>query len=210
MIEVPVCDASGKQVETLKLEESQLGGMVKARLLQQAVVGYQANQHQGTASAKTRAEVRGSRRKLYRQKGTGFARRGSRQSPILRGGGTWGGPHPRDYRKKLPRKARRQALNSALLGKLKDNEVFVVEDLDIDEPRTKKAAQVLNALGVTTSCLVVILEYNEVMLRAMRNLPGIELRVMTDLNAYDVVRFKRLLFTKQAYEKLLGEARAQA
>jgi len=170
MIEVPLCDASGKRLESLRLEETRLGGRLRETLLKQALIAYQAAQHVGTASSKPRSEVGGSRRKLYRQKGTGLARRGSRQSPILRGGGTWGGPKPRDYSQKLNKKARRLALQSALLAKFRDHEVTVVEGLGIDEPKTKKAAALLRALGM----------------------------------------FKRLLFTRRAYEVLVGAGDGEA
>ncbi len=210
MIEVPLCDPSGKRLETLRLEETRLGGRLRERLLKQALIAYQAAQRVGTASTKTRSEVVGSRRKLYRQKGTGLARRGSRQSPILRGGGTWGGPRARDYSQKLNKKARRLALQSALLAKFRDNEVTVVEGLGIDEPKTRKAAALLRALGIDRGCLVVIPEYDEMILRAVRNLPRTELRVVKDLNAYDVLRSKQLLFTRQAYEVVVGAGHDQA
>lgn len=210
MLEVPLCDASGKRLETLKLEESRLGGRLRQRLLKQALIAYRAGQRVAVACTKPRSEVAGSRRKLYRQKGTGLARRGSRQSPVLRGGGTWGGPRPHDYSQKLNKKARRLALRSALLGKFRDHEVTVVEGLGIDEPKTRKAAALLRSLGIERSCLLVIREYDEMILRAVRNLPRTELRVVKDLNAYDVLRFKRLVFTRRAYDLLLGAGDGEA
>ena len=137
------------------------------------MVGQQANARQGTASTKTRANVRGSTRKLYRQKGTGYARAGSKKSPLRQGGGITFGPHPRSYRQDLPKKMRRLALRCVLSAKAADGELKVLEEWDFSEPKTKKMIQALAALGVDSSALIVTPEPDENVIKSSRNLKKI-------------------------------------
>lgn len=204
MIEVPVLDIGGKPQGTIAVDEAKLGGKVHARLLRDYVVMYEANQRVGTAATKTRAEREGSGRKPYRQKGTGLARAGSIRSPIWRGGGRVHGPKPRDYSYQMPRQAKRLALRSAVLAKLRDGEVAVVDKLELPQPKTKLMAATLKNLGIAGSCLIVLPKHDETIWKSARNLPSIHVSTLADLNAYIVLRPKKVLFTKEALDQFLG------
>lgn len=196
MIELAVYNGQGKEVEKLSLAEERLGGEVKKALLKEAVLMYEANKRVGTACTKTKAEVHGSGRKPWAQKHTGRARAGTVRSPLWRKGGVVFGPKPRDYSYQIPKKAKKAALHSALLGKLLDGEVTVVDMLELDTPRTKKMVQLLKTLGIHESCLVVAKDDNHVLWKSVRNIPGMALMPASQLNAYEILRRKRLLITK--------------
>lgn len=196
MIELAVYNGQGKEVEKLSLPEERLGGEVKKALLKEAVLMYEANKRVGTACTKTKAEVHGSGRKPWAQKHTGRARAGTVRSPLWRKGGVVFGPKPRDYSYQIPKKAKKAALHSALLGKLLDGEVTVVDMLELDAPRTKKMVQLLKTLGIHESCLVVAKDDNHVLWKSVRNIPGMALMPASQLNAYEVLKRKRLLITK--------------
>ena len=196
MIELAVYNGQGKEVEKLSLAEERLGGEVKKALLKEAVLMYEANKRVGTACTKTKAEVHGSGRKPWAQKHTGRARAGTVRSPLWRKGGVVFGPKPRDYSYQIPKKAKKAALHSALLGKLLDGEVTVVDMLELDTPRTKKMVQLLKTLGIHESCLVVAKDDNHVLWKSVRNIPGMALMPASQLNAYEVLKRKRLLITK--------------
>jgi large subunit ribosomal protein L4 len=196
MIELVVYNGQGKEVEKLSLAEERLGGEVKKALLKEAVLMYEANKRVGTACTKTKAEVHGSGRKPWAQKHTGRARAGTVRSPLWRKGGVVFGPKPRDYSYQIPKKAKKAALHSALLGKLLDGEVTVVDMLELDAPRTKKMVQLLKTLGIHESCLVVAKDDNHVLWKSVRNIPGMALMPASQLNAYEVLKRKRLLITK--------------
>jgi len=196
MIELAVYNGQGKEVEKLSLPEERLGGEVKKALLKEAVLMYEANKRVGTACTKTKAEVHGSGRKPWAQKHTGRARAGTIRSPLWRKGGVVFGPKPRDYSYQIPKKAKKAALHSALLGKLLDGEVTVVDMLELDAPRTKKMVQLLKTLGIHESCLVVAKDDNHVLWKSVRNIPGMALMPASQLNAYEVLKRKRLLITK--------------
>lgn len=196
MIELAVYNGQGKEVEKLSLAEERLGGEVKKALLKEAVLMYEANKRVGTACTKTKAEVHGSGRKPWAQKHTGRARAGTVRSPLWRKGGVVFGPKPRDYSYQIPKKAKKVALHSALLGKLLDGEVTVVDRLELDAPRTKKMVQLLKTLGIHESCLVVAKDDNHALWKSVRNIPGMALMPASQLNAYEVLKRKRLLITK--------------
>ena len=196
MIELAVYNSQGKEVDKLSLEEGRLGGEVKKALLKEAVLMYEANKRVGTACTKTKAEVQGSGRKPWAQKHTGRARAGTVRSPLWRKGGVVFGPKPRDYSYQLPKKAKKAALRSALLGKLLDGEVTVVDKLDFDSPGTKKMAQLLKALGIRDSCLIVAGDANQTLWKSVRNIPGMALIPASQLNAYEILKRKRLLITR--------------
>lgn len=204
MIEVPVLDMSGKPQGTISVDEAKLGGKVHMRLLRDAVVMYEANQRVGTHATKSRGEREGSGKKPYRQKGTGLARAGSVRSPIWRGGGRIHAIKPRDYSYQMPRQARRRALHSAVLAKLQDGEISVVDKLDLGEAKTKVMAAALKALGIAQSCLIVLPKADEKVWKSARNLPHVSVSSLAELNAYDVLLPKKLLFTKEAMNQLLG------
>lgn len=205
MIEIPVFDNTGEETSSVQVDEQKLGGKPHLKLLKQAVVMYQANRRQGTAKTKSRSEVRGSTRKIYRQKGTGHARMGSNRSPVRRGGGTAFGPGPRDFGWKMPRKARKVATRSALLGKLGDGEVKAVESLTLDETKTKQVVALLQALRIDGSCLLITAQYNRNLLLSARNLPKVSVAVASELNAYEIVKHRWLVVEKKALELLTGE-----
>ena len=200
---LPVYDIMGAQVGTFEVDENVLGGKVRRRLMHQAVVMYQANLRQGTAKTKTRGEVNGSTKKPFRQKGTGNARAGSRKSPIWRGGGVVFGPRPRDYHYAMPKKARKEALKSALLSKILDNETILIDQLHVETPKTKKMAEMLRNLKVNRSCLLALEAGNHGAWLAARNIPNVETKPAAEMNAYDLLRRQQLVITKAAMEKLI-------
>ena len=205
MIDTAVVNQEGAEVGTFSFDESTLGGAVKKRLMKQAVVMYLANRRQGTASTRRSSEVAGSGKKLWRQKGTGRARIGTRRAVQRRGGGSMFGPKPRDFRKALPRKARRAAMRSALLSKFADGEVVVIESLSLPEVKTRAVAALLKTLGVDGgSCLLVTPDHESSrdVVRAGRNIPTLTIMPGSDLNAYDILRHKRLVMTRQTAEAL--------
>ena len=206
-MKLPVYDRQGQSVEEMDFDESVLGKFVNYKLLHAAVVMYEANLRQGTVKTKNVREVQGKSVKPYKQKGTGRARMGRVRRFGSRGGATAFGPRPRDYSLSMPRTARRLALKSALLGKFRDNEVVVLKDLDVAAPKTKEVAETLKNLKVNSGCLMIVPEYNENILKSCRNLPKTELSVLSDLNAYSVLRRKQLIFTKAALEALAQEVK---
>lgn len=197
---LPVFNLSGKEVGSVKLPEEVFGVKVNEALLSQAVRVYTANTHQGTVSTKTRAEVRGGGRKPWRQKGTGRARQGSTRSPQWRGGGVVFGPRPRDLSLELPTKMKRAALKSALSARL--NDVVVVDDFKMTEPKTKKIANALKKLNLSGKTLFVLPEFEEKVIRASRNIPTLRLTRATDLNALEVLTATKLVLAKEAVSKI--------
>ena len=185
------------------LDDSSLGGEVKLRLLFDAVRMYEANQRQGTVKTKTRGETSYTTRKPYRQKGTGNARRGDFNSPLLRGGGVIFGPRPRDYSYTMPRKALREALRSALVGKLRDGEVAVSGSSTFSAPSTKTAAGVLKDLGFEASVAVVVAADNENVWKSFRNIPRVHVIRAADLNTFDVLWHQNVLFLDDAWDVLM-------
>jgi len=202
MLKVQVLDNNGKKVSEVKAPEDIFSFPVKEHLLYEAVVNYRANQRRGTASTKTRKEVRGGGRKPWRQKGTGRARAGSTRSPLWKGGGVTFGPKPRNYSYSMPKTAKRNALKSALTMKLTEKQLIVIEALDFKEPKTKEAAKLVNTLNLK-SALIVDNHENRNLILSMRNLPGIKTVDYTQLNVYDVLNHRGLVFTKQAFKLLL-------
>jgi len=205
MVELPVVDRQGKVLETIQFDESCLGKFVNMRLLHDAIVMYEANQRVGCASTKGIRETVGTTRKPYRQKGTGRARMGTRRRVGSRGGAVAHGPKPRDYAKGMPKRARREATRSALLGKFRDGEVVVVNDLDMESPRTKEIVATLKNLKVDRGCLVITQERSEVLWKSLRNIPKTGLLPLADLNAYDVLLRKNILITKAALQAIPKE-----
>jgi len=203
MLEVPVYNTDGEQVETLQVDESLFGGRVNAPLLKQAIVAYQANRHRRTAATKTRAQVIGSTRKLYRQKGTGYARRGAGKTHVNRGGGMAFAKGANDSRKKLPRKMRRRALDSAILAKMLGNDLLVVDGLSMDAIKTKQMAAVLKNLKINRSCLLTLAERDRNIHLSARNIADLTVRIAEELNAYEVAMRRKLLVTKDAMQAMM-------
>jgi large subunit ribosomal protein L4 len=205
MIKVQVFDNSGNPLEDISLPEERFGGKVRRELLRDTIIMHEANHRRGTASTKTRGEVKGGGRKPWKQKHTGRARAGDIRSPIWKGGGVVFGPRPRDYSFSMHRKAKKVALQSAILSKLIDNEVILINGLELDSPSTKKMATLLKCLDIRESCLIVMQEFDETIWKSTRNIYNVKLRVASDLNAYDVIKYKKLLIVKDVLDGLKFE-----
>jgi large subunit ribosomal protein L4 len=179
---------------------------IKAHLLHEVVVAQLASRRSGTASTKTRSEVRGSGRKLYRQKGTGRARAGSMKNPLWRGGGVIFGPSPRDFSYSPPKKVRRNAMKVALSGKLADEELMILDTFDLPEIKTKGFLEAMAGLGIDNG-LVVTYEPNENLEKSARNVPEVKVLRSSGLNVYDVLKYKHLVLLEpciaQITERLL-------
>ena len=200
-MKVPVYSLAGEIVKHTEISDDVFGVPFNEAVVHQAMVRQQANARQGTANTKTRSEVAGSTRKLFRQKGTGFARAGSRKSPIRRGGGVIFGPEPRSYRQEMPKKMRRLALRCVLSAKAGDGELMVLEQLKLEEPKTKDMVRILATLGVDSSALIVTDEPEANVVKSARNLAGIKTLPAYLLNMLDVISHKRLLMTEAAVRK---------
>jgi large subunit ribosomal protein L4 len=204
MIEVPVYNLKGEKLESMQVDEAKLGGEVRQNLLKQALVMYHANQRQGTVRTLARGEVAGSTRKMFRQKGTGNARTGGIRNPIKKGGGHAKQKRPKDWRQAMPKKARRLATQSALLSKLQSNDVRVVDQLGLEQPKTKLVAQMYKALGIDRSCLLALQGRDENLERSARNIDRTTLTTVAQLNAWDILRNRTLLLTKAGLEQILA------
>lgn len=206
-MQVPVYSLTGEVVDHIDVSDQVFAVPFNEGVVHQVMVGQLANARQGTASTKTRSEVSGSSRKMFRQKGTGLARAGRRRSPTRRGGGIIFGPKPRDYHQDTPKKMRRLALKCVLSSKVQDDELKVVQELKL-EPKTKFMSQILNALGADSSALVVTANPEEHVIKAARNLQGIKTMPANLLNVLDILSHKMLLMTVSAVrrvEELWGE-----
>jgi len=183
------------------LREEIFGVKPRPRLLHQTVIMQLANRRAGTAATKSKGFVSGGGKKPWRQKGTGRARAGSTRSPIWVGGGTTFGPHPRDYSYRMPRRARREALLSALSLKNRENKIIVVDKLELEEAKTKIMARALAELNVT-SALIVTGDAEEKVERSARNLPWVKVLRVEGLNVYDLLRYEHLILTEDALKRL--------
>ncbi len=206
MVEVKVY--SGGSVSTRDVDVSRFGERVLGRTLKDAVVMYEANLRQGTAKTKSRGQVAGPNAKLWKQKHTGRARMGSKKVVHWRGGGTAFGPKPRDYSYHMPVKARRVALRNALFSKFRDGEVVVADGWPTDTPSTKQAVAVLSGIGLEKSVLVVTDDLERNLYLSLRNVPGVDVAQLADLNARSVLLRRNLVLTPSAMDKL--EARYEA
>lgn len=200
---------SGAALGSLEVDAAVFAPRVLGRTLKEALVMYEANKRQGTHHARERSEVQGSQKKMYRQKHTGRARAGDIRSPIRRGGGTVHAPKPRDYSYQMPKKQRRVALASAIVGKLNDGEVFVVDGLPTQEIKTKAAYSVLQAVGVAHSSLVVTDGVEPNLVKSLRNVPSVSVLPVDDLNAHTVLLHHNLVFTPKAFDKLMSKTWSQ-
>jgi large subunit ribosomal protein L4 len=204
MIDVPVFNMSGEQTDTVQIDETVLGRYVRNDLLKQAVLMWQTNQRQGSARTKNRALVEGSTRKLYRQKGTGNARAGTVRTPVRRGGGVAHGKRERNYRREMPKKMKQLARRSALLAKLKSNSVAVIDALSMAEPKTKVFHGMLQKLGADRGCVVALARPDEAIYKSGRNIPRTEIMPVYDLNAYEILRRRKVLFTREAFQAVVA------
>jgi large subunit ribosomal protein L4 len=211
-VQVPVYNISGEVVRQIDISDSVFAVPFNETVVHQVMVGLRANARQGTSSTKTKGTVAGSTKKLFRQKGTGYARAGSKKSPLRRGGAITFGPHPRDYRQEIPRKMRRLAIRCVLSAKAGDGELKILEGFNFTEPRTKKMIETLVALGIDSSTLIVTQEPEENVIKSARNLPEIKTMPANILNIIDILSYKTLLMTEAAVrvaEKLWGNGLKQ-
>jgi large subunit ribosomal protein L4 len=198
-----VVNQKGESVGTVKVDPAEFGGTVNRQLLHDVVLMHLANQRAGTHSTLRRGEVAGSTRKLFRQKGTGNARAGTRRTNKRKGGGTAKGPKPRDYEYHLPKRAVRAATRMALLSKFQDNQAVIIDDLKLPVIKTKEMAGILKSLKLDQdSCLIGLADYDAKVYRSARNIQGVEVAPAHQFNAYTVLRQKRLLLTRAALESL--------
>lgn len=204
MIQVPVYNQSGQEVEQISIDEAKLGGEVNNALLKQALTYYHAAKRQGTVQTQARGEVAGSTRKMFKQKGTGNARTGGIRNPIKVGGGHAKQKRPKEWRVDLPVKARRLARNHAILAKLQSGDIKVVSDVKLESPKTKLMAEVCKALKIDRSCLFATNENSPELYRAARNLDRMTVSTVAQLNAWDILKNRTLLITKEGLTKLVG------
>lgn len=205
MAKVSVYNMEGKTVGDIDLNDDIFGVEINEHLMHLSVVAHLAAKRQGTQKARTRSEVRGGGRKPWRQKGTGHARQGSIRAPQWKGGGVVFAPVPRDYTKKLNKKERRAALKSAFSSKVVDNKLIVIDELKLDEIKTKEFAKVLNNLNVDNS-LVVLGSNDETIARSARNIPAVKTAICdkdyATVNVYDILKYNTLILTKDAVSNI--------
>lgn len=200
-MQIPVYSLAGEIVKHIEVSDRVFAVPFNEAVVHQAMVRQQANARQGTASTKTRGEVSGSTRKLFRQKGTGSARAGSRKSPVRRGGGVAFGPKPRSYRQAMPKKMRQLALRCMLSARARDGELKVLEKLAFDEPKTKEVVRILAALGVASSTLIVMGEPEGNVVKSTRNLSAVKTLPAELLNVVDILSHRVLLMSESAVRK---------
>jgi large subunit ribosomal protein L4 len=209
MVSIPIYDRSGAEVGTYEIDPAELAPRINKQLLHDAVVMYQANRRQGSAKTKNRSEVIGSTQKMYRQKGTGRARAGSRRSPIRRGGGHTFPRRAKDWSYRLPKKALRAATRMALAARIADAEVTLIDELRFEEPKTRDMVGILNALNVGgIRLLVAVAEHDVNVHKSIRNLEDVSVLPVGDLNALEVLRPRRLLMTRAALDAFRAKVAA--
>jgi large subunit ribosomal protein L4 len=200
---IDVQNTKGKQISQVELAEDVFSIPVKSSVLHEVVTMQLSNRRSGTAAVKHRGDVRGSRKKLYRQKGTGRARRGDIKSPLLRGGGVVFGPDERNYSYKVPKKVRKLALKMALSSKLLENELVVLDQFELDEIKTKKVVDVLKTLKLE-SALIVTEKHNDHLELSCRNLPDVKVLRSEGLNVYAILKYRMLVLLEPAVKNIEG------
>jgi large subunit ribosomal protein L4 len=207
MATLPIFNRSGAEVGKYEVDLAEIAPKISKQLLHDVVVMYQANKRQGTVRTKSRAEVSGTSKKMYRQKGTGNARAGSRRSPIRRGGGHAHSLLPRDYTYRLPRKAVQAATRMAIASKIKDNELVVIDDLAFTAPKTKEMASILKALGLGgTTTLITTAVADANVYKSSRNIEKVTISPVSELNALAILQPRRMLVTRAALDAIRQKA----
>jgi large subunit ribosomal protein L4 len=201
-MEIDVINIKNEPVEKLEIPDSLVGVPSKPNVVYEVVRQYQAKSHQGTAATKTRGLVSGSGRKLWRQKGTGRARIGSVRSPLWRHGGTVFGPQPRDYSYTIPAKKRLLALRSVFSQKVKANNIIVVDEIQLDQPKTKAALELIATLKLDSSTLFIDDAQNKNLQFAVKNLPKAKFSTVARLNIVDALKYKKFVISKEAFNQL--------
>ncbi len=201
-MQVPIYSLAGEVVDYIELSQSIFSLPFNEAVVHQAMARQLANIRQGTASTKTRGEVRGSTRKLYSQKHTGRARRGDKKAPLLRGGGVVFGPKPRTYQQSLPKKMRRLALKCLLSAKIKEGNIKLVQKLDLEKPKTKEMINVLSSLGVDSSALILTAQPTPCVVKSAANLPEVKVLPAALINVLDLLSYKMLIATVPAIRNI--------
>lgn len=204
MLSVPVYNESGEQIGSEPIDGALLGGRVNAALLKQAVVMYHANRRQGTVATKGRSDVAGSTRKIYRQKGTGRARMGPVRTNIRRGGGVAFAKRPRDLRQAMPRAMRRRARDQAVLAKIQSSDALILDGATFDRPLTKRLAAWLRKVQAGRGCVLATDGLDLNVYKSGRNIPRVEIRPVAELNAFDILARRKLVFTRAAFAAFRG------
>jgi len=199
---VPVYNSNGEVVDQIELSPAVFNIPFNGAVVHQAMVGQLANKRQGTVSTKTRGDVKGSTRKLYRQKHTGRARRGDIKSPLLRGGGVVFGPKPRTYRQSMPRKMRKLALKCLLSDKVREGNIKLLQELDFEEPKTKAMINVLSSLGIDASTLILTAQSTPNVVKSAANLPEVKVLPSDLINVLDLLSYEILVATVPAIRNI--------
>ncbi|AOY59754.1 MULTISPECIES: 50S ribosomal protein L4 [Desulfococcus] len=207
MAVVDVLNSKGEKVSQVELSDEIFSVPVKPGVLHEVVTMQLASRRSGSASVKRRGDVAGSTKKLFRQKGTGRARRGNIKSPLLRGGGVVFGPSPKSYAYKVPKKVRRMALKMALSSKLQENELTVVDQLELDRIKTKAFAEVIRALN-KSNVLLVTDAADEKLVLSSRNLPNVKVIKVEGLNVYDILKYRDIILLEPAVKAIEGRLSA--
>lgn len=202
MPQVTVFDMTGKSVGEMTLSDAIFGIEPNTSVMHATVVNYLANQRQGTQSTLTRSEVSGGGRKPWKQKGTGRARQGSTRAPQWTHGGIALGPKPRDYSYVLPKKVKRLALKSAFSAKVADNSLIVVDNIAVEDYKTKTVAQMLSNLGADKKALIVMPEVDAKLIKSAANIPGVKTALVNTINVYDILNCDKFIVAKSALEKI--------
>jgi large subunit ribosomal protein L4 len=201
-VKVPVYTLNGEVVDQIELSQAVFNFHFNGAVVHQAMVGQLANRRHGTVSTKTRGEVKGSTRKLYRQKHTGRARRGDVKSPLLRGGGVVFGPKPRTYRQSIPRKMRQLALRCLLSAKVREGNIRLLQELDFEEPKTKDMINVLSSLGIVSSTLILTAQSTPNVVKSAANLPEVKVLPSDLINVLDLLSYEILVATVPAIRNI--------
>ena len=203
MATVDVINIQGKKVSQAELSDAIFNVPVKNDILHQVVTAQLAKRRAGTATVKNRSDVKGSTRKLYRQKGTGRARRGDVKSPILRGGGVIFGPHPRSYEKKIPKKVRKMAIKMALSSKLKEAELFILDQFELAQIKTKEFVNAIHSMDAS-NVLIITSEQNTNLELSARNVPRVKVMRLDGLNVFDILKYEKLILLQSTLEGIEG------
>jgi len=201
-VQVPIYSLEGEVADQIELSQAIFGLPFNESVVHQAMARQLANRRQGTASAKTRGEVRGSTQKLYSQKHTGRARRGDKKSPLLRGGGVVFGPKPRTYQQSLPKKMRRLALKCLLSAKIREGNIKLVQELNLEKPNTKEMINILSSLGVNSSALILTAQPTPGVVKSAANLPEVKVLPAALVNVLDLLSYKMLIATVPAIRNI--------
>jgi len=206
---LPIYNAEGKEIDSVKLDSKVFDGMVNTAAIYQAVNAFRAGQRKGLASTKTRGEVSGGGRKPWKQKGTGRARVGSTRSPLWRHGGVVFGPHPRDFAYPIPEKIKNLALKSSLNEKLNENRIIILDGLKLEKARTKEAAKIFSNLkvkdeGKANAALLLLHKMDNTLKLALRNLGFLDFNLASNTHTYEVLSHKKVIITKEGLSELTG------